>query len=102
MDDIKNNSDDTKKKIIHDKQMRKIAKNLDKSLKNYRQNLKYLGGDAPISLLCLPDNLVKVLANNGIYRIYDLFDRDLTEIEGIGPIRLRDLTTRLDQFLAMG
>lgn len=95
------NPKDNKNKIIHEKQMKKIAKNLDKSLKNYRRTLTFMYADAPITILCLPDSLVNVLAKSGIHRIYDLLDRDLAEIKGIGETRFRDLTTRLNEFLAV-
>ena len=97
----KNNLDNTKKGNIQEKEMKKIAKNLDKSLKYYRQNIAYLAGDAPISLLCLPKTIEKILLDNGLDRIYCLFDRDLTEITGLGDVRIRDLTARLKQFFAM-
>lgn len=98
MNDAKNNYN---KKNINDKQMKKIAKNLDKSIKNYRRILMFASSDAPISLLCLPKIIETILTNHGCLRIYDLFDRDLGEIKGLGETRLRHLTTRLNEFIAM-
>jgi len=88
-EDVKNNE----MKIIHEE--------LLKSLNNYRKTMSYLLGDAPIEVLCLPKPTQTALINAGCVRIYDLFDRDLTEIKGIGHSRIRDLTTCLDQFVSM-
>lgn len=97
----KTNVDDNKNKIIHQKQMKKIAKNLDKSLKDYRRTLMFMYADAPISILGLPKSTENVLIKEGFVRIYDLFDRDLAEIKGLGEVRLGHLTTRLNEFLAV-
>ena len=92
---------DDKKKAVLNAEMRKIAKNLDKSIKNYRNNMSFMAGDAPISMLCLTPSLEKRLISHGLFRIYDLFDCDFTEVKGLGAIRIRDLTASLDKFLSM-
>ena len=93
--DDKGNMDlDTEEvKILH--------KKLFSALENYRKTMTYLAGDAPIGVLCLPKTTETILYNAGISRVYDLFGRDLTEIKGIGKVRIRDLTTRLDEFISM-
>lgn len=79
----------------------KIREELLKGLQNYRKTLSYLLADAPVSILCLPSSMEKVLNDNGIVRLYDLFDADLTKIEGLSVSRLRNLTARIDEFFAM-
>lgn len=88
-------------KNVSNKQIKKIAQNLDKSIKKYRGILSIMGADAPIGMLCLPSSTEKILINNGILRIYDLFNLELSEIKGLGTIRIRDITTRLNQFVPM-
>jgi len=82
-------------------EMAKITADLQRSLSNYRNTLTYLLGDAPIESLCLPKQLEKLLINDGCLRVYDLFDRDFTKIKGLGVTRIRDLTSRLNQFFSM-
>lgn len=88
-------------KIESDKQLQKIREEVLKKFVEYRKTIHYLSADAPIGILCLPRTIETVLINNGCLRIYDLFNRDLTEIKGLGEVRLRDLTSRLDEFFAM-
>lgn len=95
VDELKNNE-------IAKKEMQEINKKLIDSLENYRKTLSYMYGDAPLGVLCLPKSLETVLINAGCLRVYDLFNRDLTEIKGVGSTRIRDLTTSLDKFLSMG
>ena len=78
-----------------------IKKRLSQVHENYRNVMTYLAGDAPIQVLCLPKATENILLNNGFHRIYDLFDRNLVEIKGLGNKRLRDLTSRLDQFISV-
>lgn len=74
---------------------------LIKKIGEYKQTLNFLAADAPISILGLPKVIERVLCNNGLLRIYDLFDRDFTKIEGLSDARISLLTTRLDEFFAM-
>lgn len=84
------------------KEIQEINKKLFESLENYRNTMNYMFGDAPIGVLCLPKVVETTLVNQGILRVYDLFDRDLGEIKGIGHSRIRDLAARLNEFLAVG
>lgn len=86
---------------IKETDIKKINKKLLESLQNYRKVMSYMIGDMPIGVLCLPKPIEKALLNNGLLRVYDLFDRDLTKIKGIGKVRVRDLTASLDQFISM-
>ena len=90
-----------KNKKIHDKQMVKIAKDLDKSIKNYRNTLKFMAADVPISMLCLPKTIESILVSNGCLRVYDIFNMELTKIKGLGDIRIREITLRLENFLSI-
>ena len=86
---------------IMKKEMSKIKVDLLEKLENYNKTLSYMAGDAPIGVLCLPKTTETILINAGCLRIYDLIDRDLTKIKGIGHRRIGDLTARLDKFLSM-
>ncbi len=81
--------------------VRKINKKLLESLGNYRVALNFMAGDMPIGVLCLSKPTEKILSENGIVRVYDLFNRDLTKIKGIGKVRARELAASLQQFLPM-
>jgi len=88
-------------KTIPKRVVKQINKKLLESLDHYKKMLGYMGADLPIGSLCLPKRYEKVLLDNGILRIYELFDRDLAKIEGIGKVGVRHLTAGLDQFLSM-
>ena len=83
----------------------KIAQEVNNKLvkehEQYRKTLTYMSGDVPLGVLCLPAILEGILLEAGCLRVYDLFNRDLTKIKGIGETRSRDLSARLDQFLSM-
>lgn len=79
----------------------KIKKQLLESLQNYNKTMSYMICDAPIETLCLKKDIENILINIGCLRIYDLLDRDLTKIKGLGVSRIRDLTTRLNEFLSI-
>ena len=82
--------------------IKKINKKLVESLENYRKFMYYAQGDLPIGSLCLNKDIEKLLLKNGFVRIYDLFEADLTKVKGLGKVRLGYLTSRLNEFLAMG
>ncbi len=82
-------------------EIHEIHKKLLESLENYRKTMSYMYGDAPIGVLCLDKVVETTLINNGCLRVYDLFDRDLAEIKGIGHSRIRNLAARLDEFLSV-
>lgn len=71
------------------------------SYDSYKKTMLYLSCDAPIAILHLPKVIENILSDNGISRVYDLLDMDLTKIKGLGDSRVRHLTSRLNQFLAM-
>ena len=72
-----------------------------KNLLHYRNVLSYMGADVPIQVLCLPSVIEKILLRDGYVRVYDLINRNLAEIKGLGDTRLRILTSSLDEFFTM-
>lgn len=86
---------------IMNEELKKIKENFVKSLNNYGKTMSYLAADAPIAVLCLPKAVETALSNAGCLRVYDLLDRDLTKIKGLGKRRVGDLTARLNKFLSI-
>jgi hypothetical protein len=93
--------DDVEKIIDRDILFKKLREGVLNGLKDYGKSIKFMTCDAPLSILCIPKKIEKVLSKNGIIRIYDLLYTDLTKIELLSVSDIRDLTSRLDQFLAM-
>ena len=87
--------------IDGDMAMRKIREELRKSLSSYRNIMLHMAADAPIGTLGIRRNTEKELLNAGCLRIYDLLNRDFTEIEGLSVVGLHDLTSKFNQFVAM-
>lgn len=85
----------------NDLELENLRRELRKSFDNYQKTLMYLSGDAPLAVLCLPPASENILSSHGCLRVYDLFNLDLTKVKGFGKVRIRELTTRLDQFFAM-
>jgi hypothetical protein len=83
------------------KEIERIAKEHQQILSEYKKKLAFFAADAPIEALCLPKTTQTILINQGILRIYDLFNIDLGEIKGLGDVRCRDLTSRLNEFFAI-
>ena len=79
-----------------------INKKLLKSLTDYRNMMSYMSADVPIEAMCLPKPIETALINAGCVRVYDLLNRDLGEIKGIGKARGDRLAASLHEFLAMG
>lgn len=77
------------------------AEEFKKNLGHYRNVLSYMGANVPIEVLCLPKVIENALLKDGCLRVYDLINRDLTEIKGIGRDRLALLTSRLDEFFTI-
>jgi hypothetical protein len=97
MDDIENLNTNFEK----DMKMEQLRVEVLKKFDEYNTILKFMVADAPLSVLCLSNGTEKILIDNGFLRIYDLFDVDFIKIKGLGVSRIRDLTTRLDQFFSM-
>lgn len=108
MDDINNvkeNSENVKEnieeKFENDLDMAKLKETLRQKFHDYQMTIKYMLADAPIEVLCLPSTTEKILLDQGLLRIYDLFDLDLVKIKGIGVVRVKQLTASLDKFFSM-
>lgn len=94
-------TDENLNKIINPDVQTPEKENMLKNLAHYRNILSYMGANVPIQVLCLPKVVEKSLANEGILRVYDLINRDLTEIKGLGQARLDLLASRLDEFFTI-
>lgn len=84
---------------MHDNIDEKIK--FDADLSHYRKVLCYMEANVPIQVLCLPSAIEKSLINDGCVRVYDLINRDLAKIKGIGNTRLALLRSRLDEFFTI-
>jgi hypothetical protein len=84
VDNIKLHDEEIKKNLIH-----------------YRNVLSYMGANVPIAALCLPKVIENALTRDGCERVYDLINRDLTKIKGLGKNRIDLLTSRLDEFFTV-
>lgn len=100
-DNLKENIDNSNSNIETDLDLAKLKEQLKKSFDSYQQTMKYMLGDAPIQTLCLNARTEAILLDSGFLRIYDIFNADLIKVKGLGVVRIKELTTRLDQFFAM-
>ncbi len=96
---MSDNDIDIEKKL--EIELKRISAEISIRQEQYLKTIKFLSADAPISILCLPKTIETILSNSGYFRIYDLFDVDLTKIKGLGAIRSKQLTSSLDQFFSM-
>lgn len=104
MSDVNNliqNESNVNNKIEYDENLKKIAKEVVKKFDDYSNSMKFMAADAPIAVLCLPYSVQKILIANNLLRVYDLFNRDFTKIEGLNASGASRLTSSFDQFLSM-
>ncbi len=101
VDNVKNKPDSVNKNFEPDLELAKIRDEVLRKYRDYSKTMAYMAADAPVEVLCLPKTLQNILLDNGFLRVYDLFDMDFTKIKGLGVVRARDLTTRLNEFLSM-
>lgn len=78
-----------------------INKKLLESLDNYNKMIQYCMTDVPIGCMCLDSKTEAILIKNGFRRVFDIVDVDLTEIKGLGKIRIGKITASLDKFISM-
>lgn len=83
---------------VNTKIQRQINKKISESLQNYNNLLSFMSADIPLEALCLDRKTMTILSKNGISRVFDLINLDLTKVKGIGIVRGRYLTSCLDQF----
>lgn len=95
------NSEKINSNFERDIELQKIKEQVLKKFSEYRTTMNYLAADAPIEILCLPKTIETLLIAANCLRVYDLINRDLTEIKGLGETRIRDLASRLDEFFSM-
>ena len=86
---------------MNDFSVKDNEENYKKDLAHYRKTICYMEANVPIEVLCLPTVIQNALVNDGCLRVYDLINRDLTKIKGLGSTRLRILTASLDEFLTV-
>lgn len=79
----------------------RLKQELIKSFGRYQKVISLMSVDAPISILCLPKNIEKLLSQNGFLRLYEILDMDFTKIEWLTDANRARLTTSLDQFTSM-
>jgi hypothetical protein len=91
----------TPKKKIDKKEYILNSEKLSEEFEYYRNILSFLGGNAPIGVLCLPKHLQNKLIKAGFTRLVDLMTNDFRKIKGIGNISQTLLTSRLDQFFSV-
>ncbi len=83
------------------KKQQEIEDQLIKDVVHYRNVMNYLACNLPISVMCLPEEIEKILIREGFNRVYDLIGCDLTEIKGIGKSRSAIIGSRLDLFVCV-
>ncbi len=101
VDNVKENFENVNNNFENDLDMVKLKEELRKRFSEYSNTIKYMAADAPIGILCLPPAVEKILTDQGFLRIYDLFNLDLIKIKGLGEVRIKQLTSRLDEFFSM-
>lgn len=97
-ENIKENIEET---FEYDLKMEQLRKEVLKKFDEYKNTMNYMAADAPIEILCLSPSVEKILSGQGFLRIYDLFNVDFVKIKGLGIVRIKELTSRLDQFFSM-
>ena len=92
--------DDTKLKIDQIV-VEEANEKVQKEIAHYRNVLMFMGANVPIQALCLPSAIENALIASDCLRVYDLINRDLTKIKGIGKSRSSLLASRLDEFFTV-
>lgn len=88
-------------KMDNDNSIQVDTEEFKKNLAHYRQVLGYMAANVPIGVLCLPTVIENALIKDGCVRVYDLINRDLRKIKGIGSERFDLLSSRLDEFFTI-
>ena len=101
VDNLKEKLENINNNFEADVDMARLKQELRKKFEDYQTTMKFMLADAPIEVLCLNSKLECILLNEGFLRIYDLFDVDLIKVKGLGVVRVKELTSRLDQFFSM-
>ncbi len=88
-------------KVEQQIELQKVKKEVAKRLINYKKTIDIIAADAPLQVLCLTNDIEAILIANGFNRVYDILNVDFTEIKGLGAVRIRKLTARLNEFLSV-
>jgi hypothetical protein len=100
-DKVKEKFENINTNFENDMEMAKLKAELKKKFEEYQTTMKFMLADAPVEALCLHPKIQSILLDQGFLRIYDLFDVDLVKVKGLGIVRIKELTARLDQFFSM-
>lgn len=98
---LKESLENINNNLEFDIDMTRLKQELKKKFDEYQTTMKFMLADAPIQILCLNPRIEDILLNEGFLRIYDLFNADLIKVKGLGVVRVKELTSRLDQFFSM-
>ena len=101
IDKLKEKFENINSNFEKDIDMDRLKQELRKKFHEYEVTMKYMLADAPIEILCLKPAIQDILLSEGLLRIYDLFNVDLVKVKGLGIVRIKELTARLDQFFSM-
>ncbi len=91
-------NDDDNNLLIMNREMAKIKKDFLNGLLGYRRYMETCQLDAPLEVLCLPKNILSILSRSGFTRVAEITSNDLTKIKGLGPVKLANLNSRLQEF----
>ena len=78
-----------------------VKRELIKSFDRYQKVMSLMAVDGPISVLGLPKNIQKILEDNGILRLYEVLNMNLTKIEGLTDMDRTRLASSLNKFSSM-
>lgn len=101
INNVKENLGNFNANFEKDVDMDRLKLELKQKFQDYQTTMKFMLADAPIQVLCLNSRVETLLLDQGFLRIYDLFDVDLVKVKGLGVTRIKELTSRLDQFFSM-
>lgn len=79
----------------------KIREELRKQSQRYQRMMRILETDAPIEVLCLDKKIEDLLRIHCFFRIYEILDVNLSEVEFLTDRDVRHIAARLNQFTSM-
>lgn len=78
-----------------------VSKQVREQWTQYQKLIYTMSLDGPIEMLCLPQKINQILIDAGCVRVYDMVDRDFSEIERLSEREIALVSARLDEFLSM-
>jgi len=100
-DNLSETLENVNNNLEYEKQLKFIKDEVLKRFNEYQKTLTYMAADAPIQILNLPKKTENILLAAGYLRIYDILNLDFAKVKGLGDVRIRQITTGLDQFLSV-